>query len=361
MDMTRREILLKALFFVLFIYLFLVSIRLMGGAFKLFGSGFAETLIAQTNNPVKGLLIGILATSIVQSSSCTTSIVVGFVASGTLTIANAIPIVMGANIGTTVTNILVSLGHIHRREEFQHAFAGATVHDFFNVLTVVILLPFQLRFNILGRIAEFLTNLFVGVGGIEVVNPLKLITGPAVTLFEKVCFQSPLVMLVLALLLLFFSLRYVTMLMRGLVATKAEEKLNEFVFDNPVKAFLTGASLTAIIQSSSVSTSLAVPLVGARIISVEKVFPYTLGTNVGTTVTAILASLATANPLAITIALTHLTFNLLGILIIYPLRFIPIGMAKELGRRAAVNRGYAIAYIVITFFLLPLGLMLLWR
>jgi sodium-dependent phosphate cotransporter len=359
--LSKKDVLLKVVFFALFIYLFLVSIKLMGSAFKMFGKDFAETLIAQTTNPIKGLLIGILATSLVQSSSCTTSIVVGFVASGTLTISNAIPIIMGANIGTTVTNTLVSLGHVHRRDEFQRAFAGATVHDFFNVLAVIVILPFQLKFDILGRIATFLTNLFVGVGGIEVLNPLKLVTNPAVSLFKTVCFHSPLPMVIVALFMLFFSLRYVTKLMRGLVATRAEQKINQLVFDRPLKAFLMGGSLTAIIQSSSVSTSLAVPLVGARIITVEKVFPFTLGTNVGTTVTAIMASLATANPLAITIALTHLTFNVLGIVVLYPLRFIPIGLAKELGRRASQNRGIAAAYIVITFFLLPIGLMLLWR
>ncbi len=359
--MTRRDMVLKILFFALLIYLFLVSIRLMGGSFKLFGTGFAETLIAQTTNPIKGLLVGILATSIIQSSSCTTSIVVGFVASGSLTIPNAIPIIMGANIGTTVTATLVSLGNVRRRDEFRHAFAGATVHDFFNVMAVIFILPFQLKFNVLGRIASFLTDLFVGVGGIQVLNPLKLITGPTVNLFETVSSNNPIPMLVIALTLLFLSLYYITRLMRGLVATSAEKRINEFVFDNPFRAFLMGGSLTAVIQSSSVATSLAIPLVGARIITVEKIFPYTLGTNVGTTVTAILASLATANPLAITIALTHLVFNVIGIVILYPLRFIPIGLAKELGRQASRKRWYAFVFIVVTFYLLPLCLMFLWR
>ena len=358
--MPRRDLIYKLLFFAILIYLFLVSIRLMGGAFKLFGEEFAHTLIAQTTNPMKGLLVGILATSLVQSSSCTTSIVVGFVASGSLTIPNAVPIIMGANIGTTVTSLLVSLGHIHRKDEFQWAFAGATVHDFFNVLAVLFILPFQLKFHILERVATFLTNLFVGVGGIEVINPLKLVTGPTVDLLTHVCFGNAIAMVAVALVVLFVSLRFITRLMRGLVATRAEERINELVFDKPWRAFAMGGSLTAIIQSSSVTTSLAVPLVGARIITVEKVFPFTLGTNVGTTVTAILASLATASPLGITIALTHLVFNVLGIAILYPLRFIPIGLAKELGRQAFKNRAYAIAWIVATFYLVPVGLMLLW-
>jgi sodium-dependent phosphate cotransporter len=149
--------------------------------------------------------------------------------------------------------------------------------------------------------------------------------------------------------------------MRGLVATKAERSLNEHVFNSPGRAFVTGASLTAIIQSSSVATSLMVPLVGAGIVTVEKKFPYTLGTNIGTTVTTILAALATASPAAITIALSHLIFNILGVCTFYPLRWIPIGLAKELGRRVARRRWHAITFVVLTFYVIPLILIFLWR
>jgi len=101
------------------LYLFLVSIGLMGAAFKGFGKGFAENLIRTTSNPFVGLFVGILATSVVQSSSTTTSIVVGMVGSGVITVGSGVYIVMGANIGTTVTNTLVSLGHFTRRDEFR--------------------------------------------------------------------------------------------------------------------------------------------------------------------------------------------------------------------------------------------------
>ena len=81
-----------------------------------------------TSNPLVGLFTGILATTLAQSSSTITSIAVGLVASRALTIEGAIPVVMGANIGTSVTNTLVSMGHITRKEEFRRALAGATVH-----------------------------------------------------------------------------------------------------------------------------------------------------------------------------------------------------------------------------------------
>ncbi|MBW2397406.1 MAG: Na/Pi symporter, partial [Deltaproteobacteria bacterium] len=124
----RSGTVVRILLLLALLYGFFVGLDLMGLSFKLFGSGFAEALVARTANPFVGLFIGILATTLVQSSSTTTSMVVGLVAAGALTIDGAIPIVMGANIGTSVTNTLVSLAHVTRREEFQRAFAGATVH-----------------------------------------------------------------------------------------------------------------------------------------------------------------------------------------------------------------------------------------
>ncbi|UCD16467.1 MAG: Na/Pi cotransporter family protein, partial [Candidatus Zixiibacteriota bacterium] len=118
---------LKPIGLIFFLYLFILSITLLGDSFKLFGKEFAQSLLVSTSHPIVGLFIGILATSIIQSSSTTTSIVVGMVAGGLLSIDGAIPIVMGANIGTTVTNTIVSLTHITKSREFQRAFSGAIV------------------------------------------------------------------------------------------------------------------------------------------------------------------------------------------------------------------------------------------
>jgi len=111
---NRYPNLFASLQLVLFLYLFFLSLGMMGGALKLFGKEFSETLIATTSNPFVGLFIGILATSVIQSSSSTTSIVVGMVAGGALTIDTAIPIIMGANIGTSITNTIASLPQIKR-------------------------------------------------------------------------------------------------------------------------------------------------------------------------------------------------------------------------------------------------------
>jgi len=135
--------LIAAIKLVIFLYLFFLSLQMMGTSLKMFGKEFSETLISTTTNPLVGLFIGILATSVIQSSSSTTSIVVGMVAGGALTIDTAIPIIMGANIGTSVTNTIASLPQINRSNEFKRAFSAATVHDYFNLLAVIIIFPLR--------------------------------------------------------------------------------------------------------------------------------------------------------------------------------------------------------------------------
>lgn len=124
------------------LYLLLVSVSMVGSGFKLASGEHAKSLFEFASHPVAGLMIGLVATALIQSSSTVTSIIVGLVAGG-LPVQIAIPMVMGANIGTTVTNTLVSLGHLRCKEEFKRAFASATVHDFFNLLAVLIFLPLE--------------------------------------------------------------------------------------------------------------------------------------------------------------------------------------------------------------------------
>lgn len=333
----------------------------MGAGFKLLGGSFAEKLITTTNNPLVGLFIGILVTSIIQSSGCTTSITVGLVAAGGLTLRNAIPIIMGANIGTTVTNILVSLGHITRKEEFRKAFAGSTVHDMFNVLTVLTIFPLQVKFRILEKMAQGLTNVFMEVGGINIMDPVKLAIEPCLRLFCCICKSHPIPLIIIGLVFLFSALSFIIKAMRGAVATRAEKYLKGFIFQHPFRAFIAGVLLTGTIHSSSVTTSIIIPLVGAGLLTVEAIYPYVLGANIGTTVTALLAAFATANPIALTAALTHSLFNIMGTLIYYPLRIIPISLAKGLGNLSAKNRISAIIYIAIAFYGIPIFLIWLTR
>ena len=161
------------------LYFFLFSIDLMSSAFKLLGVGFASGILRTTSDPLAGLLLGFLVTSLVQSSSFTTALTVGLVAAGTLPLNLAIPVIMGANIGTTVTNTIVSLGHVRRQQEFERAFAAGTVHDFFNVLAAATLFPIELLFHPIEKAAVWLGETFAGLGGLELVSPLQAAIKPA--------------------------------------------------------------------------------------------------------------------------------------------------------------------------------------
>jgi len=353
----------KAIFVILTIYLFLLSIKLLGHSFKLFGAGFAETMIQMTSNPFAGLIIGIVSTSVIQSSSTTTSIVVGLVAGGVLSLDNAIPIIMGANIGTTITNTLVSFGHITSRVEFRRAFAAGVVHDFFNVCTVIVLFPIELKFHVIKKAAIFLEHGFSGAGGLKLFNPLKIILDPVINGVDYLVAFVPhksIVLLILSLFLLFFALTSLVKTIRSVVLDKIEIIINNYLFRNDFVSFFLGILMTAVVQSSSVTTSLIIPLAGAGLITIRQIFPYTLGANIGTTVTAILAALATQNHIAVTVAFSHLCFNIFGIAIFYPLKFIPIRLAEFAGNKAGKSKKNLIIFaaIYLLLYLLPILLLL---
>lgn len=335
------------------LYFFLYSINLLGHSFKLFGKDFAATLLSTTANPFLGLFLGIISTSVIQSSSTTTSIIVGLVAAGSLSLESSIPMIMGANIGTTVTNIIVSFGHATRRIEFRRAFSAAIVHDYFNVLSVLVFFPLELQFHLVQKMATVLGHAFVGIGGLKLFNPIKTIINPDIEVTDAIVGRLPhsaVIMAVLSLIILFMSLVQMVRKVRTMVIGRIELVIDRYLFGNAVTSLALGLIVTAIVQSSSVTTSLIVPLAGAGILNVRQVFPFTLGANIGTTVTALIAALATGNAVAVTVAFAHLTFNIFGIMVFYPLRVAPITLAEKTG--AFAGRSDRNVVIVILCFII---------
>ncbi len=352
---------LHGLALLFFLYVFIFSLQLMGDVLKMFGSGLAETLISTTSNPVVGIFIGILATSVMQSSSSTTAIVVGLVGGGDLNVSNAIPIIMGANIGTSVTNTLASMTQIKRSAEFQRSFAAATVHDFFNILSVAVLFPLQYFTNYLGVAADFLGQRFQNVGGLKFLSPVKALTRPLASLFKQLLGDWPWLLLILSLFLLLFSLTRIVKALKGLVVNKAEAWFDRYLFKNALRAFLVGFLLTSLVQSSSITTSLAVPMTGAGLLTLAQIFPYTLGANLGTTFTAILAALVTGNLSAVVVAFSHLLFNISGMAVWWPMMRVPIHLAQGFARISTRKKIFPLLYIIIVFFLVPILLIYLFQ
>ena len=369
----RREAptIVRGLVVVILLYFFLTGVELLSGGFKTLGKDFVDGLFQGVSNPIGGLFVGLLATVLVQSSSVSTSVIVGLVASSVVGIDDAVPMIMGANIGTTVTNILASLGYLRRGDDFRRAFAAATVHDFFNLLAVAVLLPVELLTGYLSGVAGWITDLVIGTSGASFKSPLKaavkMPAGWIKDLLSELGTHGDLkgaLMIVIGLVFIFLALAFVTRNMRLLVADRVEAAINRTLgAGSGLVAIVLGMIITVAVQSSSITTSVLVPLAAAGVLSLENVYPVTLGANVGTTVTALLASLATGSPAAVTVALVHTLFNVTGIALFYPvrsLRALPIRLATGLARIGAERRTWAVTYVLAMFLVIPLlGVMIL--
>jgi sodium-dependent phosphate cotransporter len=358
----------KVVLVVLLLYMFILSLGLMGNAFKIVGgktSGRAFRNSELFDNPVAGLVLGILATVLVQSSSTSTSVIITMAAADLVTLKNAIPMIMGANIGTSVTASIVSVAHISNKDEYRRAFAGAIAHNCFNILTVLIMMPLEVFTGLLMHISEACTS---GVDpdeddAAQKHNFLKVVTKPVSKrlvqidkkLITKISMASEeeleklektslivqkrdkdnhlfmdtpmtdeaagyllvfvsLCLLSLCLILLVKTLQSLFKGRAGIVIQKAlnlEFKTIPFVADYVLMLF--GVGLTILMQSSSVTTSALTPLVGMGMIRVDKMFPFTIGANIGTTITGLLAAMASSNiKVGMQVALAHLFFNLFG-------------------------------------------------
>ncbi|MCZ6641942.1 MAG: Na/Pi symporter [Gammaproteobacteria bacterium] len=366
------------------VYLLVLSVGLVGSGFKWASGGQAgaRELFAFATNPLMGLILGILATAMVQSSSTVTSVIVGLVAGG-LDVHTAIPMIMGANIGTTVTNTLVSLGHITRPQEFRRAFAAATIHDMFNFLAVAIFLTLELLTSLLSESGQGILQMitapiaqsFAGSADVDVrsLNFIGNLTKPVIALLHDNSStglfdgMNPIAggisMIVLALIMIFASITLLGATLKKNLTGRAERIFHAAVGRGPISGITSGTIVTILVQSSSTTTSLIIPMAGSGVMRLEQIFPFTLGANIGTTITALIASLSGGDyaEAALQIALVHLFFNVFATALIYgvpPLRAIPLKAAEWLASIAIRKRALAIAYVVVLYFLLPLGMLL---
>ncbi|HSJ23523.1 MAG TPA: Na/Pi symporter [Longimicrobiales bacterium] len=346
------------------LYVFLVGIGLLEAGIAAAGRGFQEGLLREVSHPISGVCAGLLATVLVQSSSVSTATIVGMVGSGTLPVSLAVPMIMGANIGTTVTSTLAALGSIRRTAEFQRAFAAATVHDFFNIIAVTVILPVELATGVLSGMAEALAELLRGTefdASQPGTSPIRAAVKAAVGSIEGVIHPSPgtsLVFVALGLLLIFTALTFITRNMRRLVAGSVERAINRIIGrGGGAIGIIVGIGITVAVQSSSITTSILVPLVAAGVLTLPSAYPITVGANIGTTITALIASLAVMRPEGLVIALVHTLFNISGTLLIFPIRqvrLLPVHMAEWIAAVATRRRTVVLAYVVGLFIVLPL-------
>ncbi|WP_290910283.1 Na/Pi symporter [Halomonas sp.] len=362
---------LRGIYAGLCLYLFLAALNVLGAGLGTFGSDsdLLTRAFAYGANPFIALMAGVLVTMIVQSSSFTSALIVTLVASGEMTLGTAVFAIMGANIGTAVTGVIVALANVRIKRNFRRSFTAAMMHDLFNILTVMLVFPVEWLTGmfheggrgIFTRLAGWLAELI----GLEEVarpsSPIKVITAPivdAVNWLGAALMPSTaaagLLVAGIGLLLMFTALVFMVQNLRGALLRHMDGLFRTYFFRTDARAYGVGVVSTVLVQSSSITSSLMVPLAGAGVVRLRRVLPFMMGANLGTTVTSVLA--ATANPIAaaMTVALFHVMFNLIGTAVWWPLRVIPLRIATWYGRLAGKQVRYAFLFLIGVFLVVPL-------
>lgn len=362
---------LRGVYAGLCLYLFLCALNIMGAGLSAFGneSDALIRLFAYGENPFISLLGAVLVTMIVQSSSFTTALIITLVAAGEMSLGTAVFAIMGANIGTAVTGIIVALANVRIKRNFRRSFTAALMHDLFNIFSVALFFPLEWITGALhesgrGVLTRLAATLADAIGLEEVArpnSPIKVITSPMVKganwlgdLFMATSISQSLFVAALGLVLMLFALIFMVQNLRGALLRHMDGLFRTYFFRTDLRSYSIGVVSTVLVQSSSITSSLMVPLAGAGVVRMRRVFPFMLGANLGTTLTGVLA--ATANPVAaaMTVALLHVIFNLLGSAIWYPLRRLPIKTASWYGRLAGRRPRYAIGFLLVIFLVIPL-------
>ncbi|GGX44155.1 thymidylate synthase [Streptomyces chartreusis] len=349
------------------IYLLICAVSIISRGFAGLGSDAAHTMFAFASHPWVGLSVGVLGTVLIQSSTTTTAIAVTAVGSGALPIEGAIPIILGANVGTTVTTSLVALTFIGNRTEFRRALGASTVHDFYNWLALLIFFPIELIWHPLEHISGALTDALYGTDWLP--NPahfnfVRAATRPVESgVIHATSHVSstlgPLFTIVIGALLILVAVRYLGKLLKLLMVGRARDILIKAVGRNPYLAMASGMGVTVVTQSSTITTSVLVPFAGTGILTPAQVYPVVVGSNLGTTFTVVFAAFAGVGPdakIGLQAAFVHLIYNLFAIVVIYViplLRPVPLFCAEKLAGVASEHRWVLAVYIGTVFITLP--------
>lgn len=283
--------------------LFLYGMKLMSyGLENIAGERLKGILEKITSNKIMGVLVGTIVTAVIQSSSATTVMVVSFVNAGLMSLVQATGVILGSNIGTTITAQIVS-------------------------------------FNL-----EVVAPIFIGIGAILMLSSKK----------KKI---KDIAVISVGFGILFMGMGLMSSSMKPIAELENFKEIIIIMGRYSILGVLVGVIMTAIVQSSSATTSILVALAAAGTIDMKIAFPIVLGCNIGTCVTAIIASL-TANKTAKKAALLHLLFKIFGTIIFLPLSVYVVKVVayltpNNLGRQVA--NAHTIFNIVITLVVLPIS------
>lgn len=342
------------IFLVIFV-VFALSLEILGFALEKSVSSYIKQLVTNVTNPFIGFCFGVLATAILQSSSTITSLAVVLVATNTITLQNAIPIVFGSNIGTTFTCLVLSFSHFDKKSEFERGMTAALLHNLFNIICAMIFFSIEFSLSGFSRISLLLgqqLKVIMGGGFNSVVNPFTYLITPLESALDKI---HPIGLLIASFCLVYTSLRAIVWFFSHQLQAYESKFFDSAKESNKYKTFLSGLSSTAIVHSSSTTTAFMIPLAATKKISLNTAFNFIIGANLGTTLTALSGSLSKSET-SISVAIVHVMFNFLGFIIFFyitPLNRFIQKLASSMARFFEKNRIYFVAYIVVIFFLIP--------
>lgn len=371
------------------IFLFISSLEGVKSGFKII---FAEwqkgilSMITANTAPLTGLAIGILGTALVQSSSAVVAATMvsmsGMVAIGLpleAAMRFGVPMVLGANIGTTVTNTIVIFG-VKRgmtNQEFGETIPGVIVDDVYEALTISLFFIVEMTTGLISNTVLVLGDFLTQTLGLEeafaafdktiidivikepIVTPLKnMVTG----LFGVRV--GGVLLFIIWFAVIVVSMGLITKGLENLIQTDWEDKVKA-AFSSPGRGFLTGFSITWLVGSSSIGSSLIVPFLATKVVDVKKAYPYLVGCNIATTVdlSQIYGYIA-GGVVGVMLGSAHVMLNIMALLLwlVSPLRFVPVAVAEEIGRRIQENEnaGLTLAvWVIVIFFVLPIAIIYL--
>lgn len=349
------------------IYLLICAVSIISRGFAGLGGDAAHSMFAFAAHPWVGLSVGVLGTVLIQSSTTTTAIAVTAVGAGALPIRGAIPVILGANVGTTVTTSLVALTFIGNRTEFRRALGASTIHDFYNWLALLIFFPLELIWHPLERISGALTDALYGTGWLPDparFNFVRAATRPVENGVIRATSHlsstlGPLFTIVIGAILILVAVHFLGKLLKLLMVGRARDILTKAVGRNSYLAMASGMGVTVLTQSSTITTSVLVPFAGAGILTPAQIYPVTVGANLGTTFTVVLAAFAVVGQdakIGLQAAFVHLIYNVFAIIVIYVipvLRPVPLFCAQTFARIAAGHKWIVALYLITVFIALP--------
>ncbi|CAI5455217.1 unnamed protein product [Caenorhabditis angaria] len=408
------------LFFLILLVLFIYVCCLsnMSTAFGLLASRGLGKAIQESpliNDPISAVVVGMIATVVLQSATTTTNILVTMVAANMITVHDAIPVMIGSELGSSLVNAMVSLAYSGKPEQFRRAFSAAILGDVFNVCGLFVIFPMEMVSGLIEHVSWWIVDPLISEQGLSF-KTLELLTDPVNQLIIQVnepellnatirpemfmanhsfiqrcvftngsriyncpyhhLFSSTTltdktigwIILIISLFFLVFCLVAIVYLIQKLLEGHAANYIRTLLSKQcpgmwkPCTGYLVllvGLVVTILIQSNSIFASSLTPLVGSGVVTLEQMYPLVLGSNIGTTFSGVLAAFSTDPSRfekALHMAMCQVIYNIIGTCLFYIVpctRKYPIILAEKLGTLTDRYRWFIVVFIMSFFIVIP--------